>query len=108
MIPPLGGAPALPVRLNVGAQVPTQQLAQLDQRGVGHPALQGDPPGGHPHLLGMDGLGTGNGKIGQADRLAFAFASPGTPVTPMPKVAWNWARTAWAMAMALAWLTAPS
>ena len=34
---------------------------------------------------GIAGLGTGNGKIGQADRLAFAFARPRDPGDPDAK-----------------------
>jgi hypothetical protein len=42
----------------------------------------------------VDGLGTGNGKIGQTYRLAGEFARPRDAGDPRPKVALNWVRTA--------------
>ena len=57
---------------------------------------------GATHLLGVDGLGTGNGKIGQAYRLAFAFARPRDPGDPDAKGGMELGADGWAMAMALA------
>src|SRR2546425_12427855 len=68
-------AQALPV-ISLGVPFSPQQLAEGDQRRVRDSALQRHPPWGDAHLLDVSGVATGDGKIRQADRLAFQCLGP--------------------------------